>query len=61
MLCRKKQSLSAWFTRFNNVLIPFGITRENIHYTLFFKHHDGKINILIIYDDDIVMIEDDIE
>ncbi|KAJ4700915.1 Retrovirus-related Pol polyprotein from transposon TNT 1-94 [Melia azedarach] len=51
-----KQSPRAWFERFSCALKRFGYTQGQSHYTMFFKFASGgKITILIIYVDDIVL------
>jgi hypothetical protein len=36
-----------------------GYSQSNVHHTLFFKHERGKVDILSVYVDDIVMTGDD--
>jgi transposase InsO family protein len=56
-----KQSPRAWFERFGNVVKKHGFTQSQADHTLFFKHsHEGKIAILIVYVDDIIMTGDDV-
>ena len=51
-----KQSPRAWFDRFTKVLKPDGYSRTQADHTLFIKHFtDGRITILIVYVDDIVL------
>lgn len=42
-------------------MITFGYQQSNDDHTLFMKHHKGKITLLIVYVDDIVMTKDDDE
>lgn len=55
-----KQSPRARFERFSNTIKAFGFSPSHADYTLFFKHSmDGKITILIVYVDDIILIGND--
>lgn len=56
-----KQSLRAWFERFSRAMICFGYQQSNADHTLFIKHYKGKITILIVYVDDIVVTGNDTE
>jgi hypothetical protein len=56
-----KQSPRAWFERFGSVVKRHGFTQSQADHTMFFKHsREGKIAILIVYVDDIIMTGDDI-
>lgn len=56
-----KQSLRAWFERFGNVVRRHGFLQSQADHTLFFKHSTkGKITILIVYIDEIIMTRDDL-
>jgi len=56
-----KQSPRAWFERFGSVVKRHGFTQSQADHTMFFKHsREGKIAILIVYVDDIIMPGDDI-
>ena len=51
-----KQSPRAWFDRFTKVLKQDGYSQTQADHTLFVKHFtDGRITILIVYVDDIVL------
>lgn len=51
-----KQSPRAWFHRFTTVLKEDGYTQGQADHTLFVKHaEEGKITVLIVYVDDIVL------
>lgn len=50
-----KQSIRDWFERFSGALKTLGYTQCQFDDTLFVKHCGGKINILIVYVDDIVL------
>nr|XP_016490484.1 PREDICTED: uncharacterized protein LOC107810237 [Nicotiana tabacum] len=56
-----KQSPRAWFDRFCKVMISFGYQQSNVDHTLFIRHQSGKVTLLIVYVDDIVMAGDDKE
>ncbi|XP_073112311.1 uncharacterized protein [Elaeis guineensis] len=51
----------AWFDRFRQAIIQMGYKQSNADHTLFFRHNKGKIAILIVYVDDIVVTGDDSE
>ena len=53
-----KQSPQAWFDRFNKAMIGFSYKQSNTGHTMFIKYHNGKITILIVYVDDIVVTGD---
>jgi len=56
-----KQSPRAWFERFGSVVKGHDFTQSQADHTMFFKHsREGKIVILIVYVDDIIMTRDDI-
>ena len=54
-----KQSPRAWFDRFRKVMIQLGYKQSNGDHTLFYKRNAGKLTILIVYVDDIVITGDD--
>ena len=54
-----KQSLRAWFGRFSDMIIEFGMKRSSCDHTIFFKHIDSGCILLIVYVDDIVITESD--
>ncbi|XP_078444348.1 alpha/beta-Hydrolases superfamily protein isoform X1 [Wolffia australiana] len=55
-----KQSPRAWFGRFSTVILAVGFFQSEGDHTLFIKHgKDGKITILIVYVDDIIITGDD--
>ena len=54
-----KQSPRAWFGKFRKELRLLGYKQSNADHTLFFKHYNGKIVILIVYVDDIVITGND--
>ena len=55
-----KQSLRAWFDRFRQSMLKRSYIQSNADHTLFFKHATGKVAILIVYVDDIVITRDDV-
>ena len=56
-----KQSPRAWFGRFTQAMKSYGYKQGNADHTLFIKHMGGKVTLLIIYVDDMVVTGDDIE
>ena len=57
-----KQSTRAWFERFWKVVQNSGYCQSQADHTVFYKHSkDGKIAILIVYVDDIVLTGSDKE
>ena len=56
-----KQSPRAWFGRFCKEVCSLGFQQSNADHTLFFKHHQGKVVILVVYVDDIVITGNDDE
>ena len=59
-LYKLKQSPRAWFKRFGKVINHYGYTQSHVDHRMFYKHSDeGKVAILIVYIDDIVLTGDD--
>jgi hypothetical protein len=56
-----KQSLIAWFGRFNVAMQKHGFSQSNSNYTLFLKINGAKTVALIIYVDDIIVTGNDEE
>ena len=55
-----KQSPRAWFEHFGKVVKHYGYHQSQADHTMFFKHSSaGKIAILIVYVDDIILTGDD--
>ncbi|CAL9030741.1 unnamed protein product [Prunus brigantina] len=54
-----KQSPRAWFGRFTTAMKKFGYQHANTDHTLFIKHRAGKVTLLIIYVDDMIVTSDD--
>ncbi|CAH9105932.1 unnamed protein product, partial [Cuscuta epithymum] len=55
-----KQSPRAWFGRFEKTVKKRGYTQAQSDHTLFYKHSaEGKVAVLIVYVDDIVLTGDD--
>ncbi|RVW45622.1 Retrovirus-related Pol polyprotein from transposon RE1 [Vitis vinifera] len=55
-----KQSPRAWFECFGKVIKHYGYTQSQANHTMFYKHaNEGKVVILIVYVDDIVLTRDD--
>ena len=56
-----KQSPRAWFEKFTQFVKSQGYSHGQGDYTMFFKHsQDGKISILILYVDDMILTRDDV-
>jgi hypothetical protein len=56
-----KQSPRAWFGRFSKAMLGFGYKQSHADHTLFTKRSAGKIAVLIVYVDDIIMTGNDEE
>ena len=55
-----KQSPRAWFDRFTLAIKKVKYNKRQSNHTMFFKHSsDGKIVILIVYVDNIILKGDD--
>ncbi|KAK6150593.1 hypothetical protein DH2020_015525 [Rehmannia glutinosa] len=54
-----KQSPRAWFGRFSEVVISFGLTRCEVDHYVFYRQSSGKRLLLIVYVDDIIITGDD--
>ncbi|KAB2608187.1 hypothetical protein D8674_011355 [Pyrus ussuriensis x Pyrus communis] len=54
-----KQSPRVWFRRFTQEIKKYGYRQGNADYTLFIKCRDGKVTLLIIYVDDMIVTCDD--
>ena len=54
-----KQSPRAWFGRFTNSMKAFGYQQSSSDHTIFIKYKEGKLIILIIYVDDMIVIGND--
>ena len=51
-----KQSPRAWFERFEKIVTSYGFLQSQADHTIFYKHSkDGKVAILIVYVDDIIL------
>ena len=56
-----KQSPIAWFGRFTKTMIKYGYHQSQGDHTLFIKRSFGKITVLIVYVDDIIVTGDDLK
>jgi Reverse transcriptase (RNA-dependent DNA polymerase) len=54
-----KQSPRAWFGRFCQAMKGYGYVQSESDHTMFFKKNQGKIAVLIIYVDDMIITGDD--
>lgn len=58
--CGMKQSPRAWFEHSRKVVKSQGFCQSQADHTMFHKHSkEGKVAILIVYVDDIIITEDD--
>jgi Reverse transcriptase (RNA-dependent DNA polymerase) len=56
-----KQSPRAWFGHFCLAMKSYGFNQSDSDHTLFFKRKQGKLTLLIIYVDDMIITGDDLE
>ena len=56
-----KQSSKTWLGRFTKLMKTFGYYQSNSYHTLFLKKKHGKIVVLIVYVDDMVVTRNDVE
>jgi Reverse transcriptase (RNA-dependent DNA polymerase) len=56
-----KQSPRAWFGRFCLAMKSYGFNQSDSDHTLFFKRKQGKLTLLIIYVDDMIITGDDLD
>jgi len=68
LVCKLKKTLyglkqlpRAWFGRFRLTMNKYGYTQRNADHSLFLKRQNGKITILIIYVDDMIVTGDDVD
>ncbi|CAL2270418.1 unnamed protein product [Prunus armeniaca] len=54
------KSPRAWFGQFTEAMKKYGYHEDNSYHILFIKHWDGKITMLIIYVNDMVVTGDDV-
>ena len=54
-----KQSPRAWFGRLTQAMIKFGYKQSNVDHTLFIKRKGGKLTVLVIYVDDMIITRND--
>ena len=58
-LYQLKQSPRAWFGKFSCRMKELGHLQSNGDHTLFLKHHDGKVSILLVYVENIIITGND--
>ena len=58
-LCRLKQAPRAWHTRIDNYFIGLGFTKSEADANLYCIVVKGKLLILVLYVDDLILIGDD--
>ena len=56
-----KQSPQVWFGRFSLAMKKYGFKQSNSDHTLFIKHKVGKVTVLIVYVDDMIITGNDEE
>lgn len=56
-----KQASRQWFAKLMGALLHQGFQQSKNDYSLFIKHRNGKITILAVYVDDIIVTRDDSE
>ena len=54
-----KQSPRAWFGKFSEVIEKFGMQKCKSNHSVFYKNSQADIILLVVYVDDIIIIEDD--
>ncbi|WRX20564.1 Reverse transcriptase [Theobroma cacao] len=54
-----KQSPRAWFERFSDVVLEFGLLQSSCDHTMFFRHTDNGCILRVVYVDDIVITGSD--
>lgn len=52
--------MRAWFDIFTKSIKAFGYQQSSFDHTLFIKHNEGKLTILIIYIDDMIVARNDV-
>lgn len=56
------QSPRTWFEHFGKVVKSYGYHQSQAYHTIFYKRFEkGKITVLIVYVDDIILTGDDLE
>ena len=56
-----KQLPRAWFDRFTSSMKAFQYQQSSYDHTLFVKHKEGKLTVLIIYVDDMIVTGNDVD
>ena len=56
-----KQSPQVWFGRFSLAMKKYGFKQSNSDHTLFIKHKVGKVTMLLVYVDDMIITGNDDE
>ena len=51
-----KQSLCAWFGKFSQAVVKFGMQKSKYDHFVFYKTFSSGIILLVVYVDDIVII-----
>ena len=54
-----KQSSRAWFSKFSHAVEEFGMQKSKSDHTVFYRNSNSSIILLVVYVDDIVIIESD--
>lgn len=56
----QKQSPRAWFYRFRKGMLSFGYSQGNSDHTLYTKWQGGKVVILLVYADNMIITGDNV-
>lgn len=57
----KSQQVSRpWNLKLTTVLLSFGFTQSHLEYSLFIRHLHGKMVIVLVYVDDLIITSDDL-
>ena len=54
-----KQNPRTWFGRFNDVVLEFGMQKNNYAYLVFYRNSEANLILLVIYVDDIIITGND--
>ena len=54
-----KQSFCAWFGKFSEVIVKFGMQKSKSDHSVFYRNSQASIILLVVYVDDIIITGDD--